>query len=371
MFQIKDGKISLNKTRSLTPKQLVTLNQMSSETDRNSYILSLMGLVRRRINVNRIKRDTKDLLAVKRKDSVLRHMEQLQQLDHDHKPNKSGVGLWVGVEIECFIPHQHGPDSGNCGCEYDENGELTFECWDCSNGGYWSQRDAYKWLRQELYDAKVSRCCIKKDGSLEDDEGHGVEITILFNTKYGFEPLHKLCKALDKAGCYVNETCGLHVHLDARHLKRPSVERVGASLGHSLPILKYLVPKSRQKNTYCELRVSKLVKITTLAGNNEERYCAINLTSYPKYKTIEIRLHQGTIDSKQIQSWIELLRVISNAKLTSPLKTFQDLINLTGMNESLVAYAEQLVHKYNWSAWPLLINGAQTEENAFDQIVGA
>ena len=365
MFQIKNGRITLNKSKSLTAKQVATLGRMHNEAERNRYLMSLMGLVKGRHFVPRIKRTGHDILLSKSKGSILKQMQRLQNLERDHKPNDNGLGQWVGVEIECIIPHQSsGERDRECECVYDDDGdEVIEECGYCRNDqeSYWSETDAHEWLKSKLADAGVTRCCVKDDGSLNDDDGHGVEVTILFNTKYGYEPLAKLCRALTKAGCYVNKSCGLHVHLDARHLTVKQTERIGASLGHSLPVLKYLVAKSRHANDYCELRVSKLIKISHDDDTWDERYCAINLTSYPRYKTIEVRLHGGSINASKIEAWVTLLKLIGASKLKSDITTFQELIDL-GLSEPMVEYAEQRIAELNPEAWPLLSKPETTIE---------
>jgi hypothetical protein len=343
MFEIKDGKITLNKTKALTPKQIATINKIDSEIDRNRYIMSLMGLVKTQHYVPRIKARGIDVLSDKESGSILRQMKRLQRLNADHTPSNTALGQWVGVEIECFIPHQDGNVECNDDCNHDDYGNG-----DCCASGNWSENDAYAWLKAELTRAGVSRCTIKYDGSLNDDEGHGVEVTILFNSLYGFEPLQKLCSALTKAGCYVNKSCGLHVHLDARHLKPKQVRAIGNSIGNALPVIKWLVPKSRHDNTYCKLGVSAI--------RGRERYYAVNLTAFNKYKTIEIRLHSGTICASKIESWVTLLKIIGAAKLKTEIKTFQDLISIDGITESLVEYTDKRITELNSEAWTTLMS---------------
>lgn len=350
MFKVQDNKISLNKSVKLTPKQLSQLNRLPTENDRNRYLMTLMGILKTRVHVPRIKTGGYNRLAFKPVNSILTQMSFLRDTDTDHKPSQRDLGEWVGVEIECYIPHQPGTETNDCCCEFDDDtGDLVGdECDTCCNGpgdGHWSETKAYAWLRDRLKTAGVSRVAIKYDGSLEDTEGHGVELTILFNSKHGFEPLERLCKALLDAGCYVNKKCGLHVHLDARHMTPIKVRKVGNSIGHALPVLKWLVPESRHNNRYCELDVSDL---------RGERYYAVNLTAFRKYKTIEIRLHSGTINAPKIIQWVKLLKLLGDAKLRAPITTFQELIDLDGMTDSLVDYCDTRITELNPKAWPLL-----------------
>lgn len=343
MFNIKNGVISLNKTRRLSPRQVNQLNRLGTESDKNRYMLSIMGLVKRqKVYVDRLKMGGTDALASKRQGSIAKLMRELRDVDTDHRPSTKNLGQWVGVEIECLIPHREG--HGDCECEFNDDGDREYECNSCANGNNWSEDDAHSWLRDKLTAAGVSRVQVKSDGSVCDDSGHGVECTILFDSSHGFEPLHRLCNALHKAGCYVNKSCGLHVHLDARHLKAKQVKKIGQSLGHALPVIKYLVDKSRHNNNYCQMQVSGM-------GRRADRYCAVNMTAFEKYKTIEIRLHGGSINPVKITHWVNLLKIIGASKLKSSLMSFQDLIDLSGVTESMIEYMERRINRLNPEAW--------------------
>jgi hypothetical protein len=117
-------------------------------------------------------------------------------------------------------------------------------------------------------------------------------------------------------GFRVNSKCGLHVHIDARHL--PEVESPDRLLHTAsetynrltllYPMLKKLVSKSRQRNKYCKW-----------VNNNPEsdrydrrvgRYAAINFEAYRKYKTIEFRCANGSTNVLKIESWALLCRYL-------------------------------------------------------------
>lgn len=344
MVTMKDEQVNLNLTKSLTQKQLARYNALHNNDVKQSYLLSLLGLRRERLNINKFQSYTKDPLH-KDEGSIRVQMSKIKRLNQTHLPtdNPKHKGQWVGVEIECFIPHQSG-DTLACG-----------ECSECNEGntGYcenqlsedWDEADAHQWLRDELRNKGVHRTHVKADGSLKDEYGHGVELAIVFNTSYGYEQLTKLCKALSDLGCYVNKTCGLHVHLDSRHLSARRAMRVGKSLGHTLPVLKYMVAPSRLDNTYCKLKVG------TLSG---DRYCAINMAAFNEFKTIEVRLHQGSINAIKIQNWIEVLRLAAGADLKQDVNTFQELIDMIELPDYLVEYCDRRIQELNPDAWPQL-----------------
>lgn len=335
MLEIKDGRVSLNKSRVLTPKQMSILSRFTRDIDKTQYLMSIMGLVKQRLSVNRLKRNGWNTLADKHPNTYADRMKSIKNLNNGHAPSERGLGQWVGVEIECFIPHEPGDCYSDCRNDCPEG-----EC-ECSTG-HWSTDEAHSWLKTQLRDAGVHRVNVKEDGSLSDDEGHGVELTILFNSAYGFGPLERLCSALKKAGCYVNKTCGLHVHLDARNKTLKKVTACAQSLGNALPVIKWLVPETRHDNTYCKLGVSPA---------RGDRYFAINLTAFRKYKTVEIRLHSGSINAEKITNWVKVLQSVANAKLKAPIKTFQELLDIPGIDDKMAEYADKRISELNPTAW--------------------
>lgn len=331
-IKIENGVASLNIAKSikLTPRQLATLKQTEiDEGPHNAerYLYSLLGLTKDGVSISRVKQYGSDWLAQKPGGLVLERFKQLLSNgpNVNHSPSKRSVGEWIGVEIECFIPTMHDEDD----CRIDES-------------------ETRRYLREAIKDAGIPRVSVKDDGSLSSDyDDVSCEVTILFNSSDGFEPLQKVCRILSQFDCYTNETCGLHVHLDARHLDKKGVKIVGRRLGRSLPVLQYMVDKSRTNSgSFNDVRVSQL-------SRSGERYCAINLTSWFKFKTVEVRLHGGTTSFKKIKNWIELLKFLSSVKMPKNVTTFQELIDL-GTPEHLIEYADKRITALNPEAWAIL-----------------
>ncbi len=65
-------------------------------------------------------------------------------------------------------------------------------------------------------------------------------------------------------------------------------------------------------------------------------------------------MHGGSINAPKIINWVKLLGVIAGANLKRDLRTFQDLIDIPGMNDTLVAYAEERINTLNVKAWETL-----------------
>lgn len=116
---------------------------------------------------------------------------------------------------------------------------------------------------------------------------------------------HKLVK--DKK-LYVNKTCGLHVHLDVRD--RRIITALDQLYKHQDDLYK-VVDKSRLKSTYCSKLTPKQFKNVKEKAEFYKYKC---FNRQRKYQTIEVRCHEGTVDTRIIYSWVQVLRAIVDNK---------------------------------------------------------
>ena len=234
----------------------------------------------------------------------------------DHKPGK-GLGEWIGVEIECFMPYA----------------SLEADGWS----------DACEKLAEMIKAAQIPYVTVKTDGSIssrDDNKYFETEITILFK-RTNKTPLKKLCLLLKKLKVEVNKTCGLHVHLDCRDIcneklqwneKLPNEVRLrGQKLENVLPLLLKMVSRSRRNNTYCAPRMS-------------ENRSAINLGAFHRHNTIEVRLHQGSANYEKISQWIELLYRASRSRKNMSVDNIEKLKQyLSRAPKSLTEYVNSRI----------------------------
>lgn len=168
----------------------------------------------------------------------------------------------------------------------------------------------------------------------------GLEIAIVAKSKHIAEIVTKVCQALAEHDAYVNKTCGLHVHLDMRG---EDVNRAFSSLVKSQNLLYGMVPMSRYNNTYCKPNKSR--DMSTYGS----RYYGINPQSYSEHKTLEIRLHSGSINAEKINNWIKLLQKIAYSKRRIPIKVKKatDITNALNLADDLKTYISERINKFN------------------------
>lgn len=134
---------------------------------------------------------------------------------------------------------------------------------------------------------------VKRDGSLSMG---GIEV--VFTGERSDDQPFTMPELDVVAGCTVDRTCGLHVHIDLRdETSRFTAANVYRSLTRFHSVLKMLVPDSRLNNRYCMWRSNALTN---------SRYCAINFKAYYKFRTIEFRCQSGSTDRVKIEKWAEL-----------------------------------------------------------------
>ena len=113
----------------------------------------------------------------------------------------------------------------------------------------------------------------------------------------------------------VNKSCGLHIHIDARHLGKDGLLEAGATYDRLVTfynMLKHLVPKSRlnphrsSPGWYCKFRSNRHLR------GHSARYAAINFLSYHKHQTIEFRCQGGTTNKVKIETWALLCQFLVN-----------------------------------------------------------
>jgi len=178
-------------------------------------------------------------------------------------------------------------------------------------------------------------CKLGFDNSVHDpyntyEEG-GQELKILTKIKDLQKNLLVVKNFLKLVDAKVNSSCGLHVHLDTRNIDGELVlKRLVKHLDH----IEGSVPKQRLDNSYsCSIKddvqpMLKVMKYYKRGISNTStvfeprrghytkcnvpdyfvsRYRSINIESMLKYKTIEVRCHEGTVNCAEIYNWCEYL----------------------------------------------------------------
>jgi hypothetical protein len=140
-----------------------------------------------------------------------------------------------------------------------------------------------------------------------------------------------------------NSSCGLHVHIDARNRKR---EVLFNNLVSCQELFFLMQPKSRRTNTFCQKNEHKDFD---MQKRIYDRYRAINAQSFDEHRTIEVRLHKGTVSTHDIENWLKVLVAVANKR--SKMK--EDIVNVVDFQKALklrkkqTTYVANCIKKYN------------------------
>lgn len=141
---------------------------------------------------------------------------------------------------------------------------------------------------------------LKDDGSVcpDDDDGDG-------SCGYEFAShiasgdtllnvIDAVCAGIRDTGATVNTSCGFHVHLDMRGTTPEERRNIARWWRVFEPVFFGMMSESRQNNDFCGS-----------VRNSEDcnRYRTLNVTAFSKHGTFEVRLHQGTTDSRRVRDW--------------------------------------------------------------------
>ena len=142
-----------------------------------------------------------------------------------------------------------------------------------------------------------------------------------------------LVSAMDDNYMYVDNSCGLHLHFNARDMDVQSMKSLMMVMMHIEPIILKTLPGNRVNNRYCRSMYKKLsydrikdisntkdlvnlyynqISETSIGSNhyNNARYNGLNLHARFFLGTIEFRYHEGCEDYDSIMGWINFCRRI-------------------------------------------------------------
>lgn len=152
---------------------------------------------------------------------------------------------------------------------------------------------------------------ITSDGSLTGTQSFELVSPILHGEE-GLKDLEKVCWVLELCEVKVNNSCGLHIHMDAAGFTLQTWKNLALSYKRLENVIDAFMPSSRRHNRFCqgfanitEAHIKNASTITDLRrafGN--DRYRKVNLEAYARHRTVEFRQHGGTTNFTKMSAWI-------------------------------------------------------------------
>jgi len=202
--------------------------------------------------------------------------------------------------------------------------------------------------------------------SMNDEErGNYQSVELITPKLYAVDGLKKVKAVLDiwnGLGAAVNNSCGFHVHVDAFKFSRRDLARLLLVWLRIEPVIYFLVSPSRRDNSYAKFlrRENNYNLANMILGrfDNGDRYYALNLAAFKKYKTVEFRIHQGTTNFEKVKNWtIFCLKFIEKVKAGlkwyhfSEEPSIEEVLDKLGITENSVSILQNarkfLIERYN------------------------
>lgn len=139
----------------------------------------------------------------------------------------------------------------------------------------------------------------------------------------GLRELEKVCWVLDLCDVKVNNSCGLHVHMDAADFTINTWKNLALSYKNIENVINAFMPNTRRDNHYCKSlsRISEnmILEANTISDLREafgnDRYHKVNLEAYARHRTVEFRQHGGSTNFTKMSNWVLFLsRMITFAQ---------------------------------------------------------
>lgn len=183
------------------------------------------------------------------------------------------------------------------------------------------------------------------DGSLYGNDTFELVSPILHGEQ-GLEELEKVCWVLDLCDVKVNDSCGLHVHMDAAEFDLQTWKNLVLTYKRLEGVIDQFMPSSRRNNTYCkgltaitEAAVNRATNISDLrAAFNHNRYHKVNLEAYARHRTVEFRQHGGSTNFTKMSAWIHFLAKMITFAKQGLVQTGTTLQNIPFLTESEKLY---------------------------------
>jgi hypothetical protein len=161
--------------------------------------------------------------------------------------------------------------------------------------------DEYRSLRDKtVYGAK-------HDGSIS-----GMEfVSPILQGDQGLRATRGFCTRAKHKGFTVDSDCGYHLHIDVSSNTPIEQRHIAYAYGYTRPFWARLVDSYRANDcNWCgstgwePQRMVTCYHFDRFAGN-QNRYTWFNIAALARFGTFEIRLHEGTIDSRTICNWVK------------------------------------------------------------------
>jgi hypothetical protein len=174
-----------------------------------------------------------------------------------------------------------------------------------------------------------------------DYDGSEIELkTPILRGREGFEKLKLVMNTLSDHGCYTTQDDGLHVHHDAPEFVSniDNCIKIVKSWKKNQHIIYRFVDPNRTEDDYSgnvgqywacpqwsQTKIAELERTRMIPHWDRND---LNLSALSEHGSIEFRLHEGTLDYVEAESWIKFGQGFINRVLKHSMRESKDATNL-------------------------------------------
>lgn len=171
-------------------------------------------------------------------------------------------------------------------------------------------------------------------------------VSPILHGEAGIDELEKVCWVLDLCDVKVNDSCGLHIHMDAHDFTMDTWRNLAVTYKRLEPVIDAFMPGSRRANRYCkplsgisETAIRHAQTINDLRRVfHSDRYHKVNLEAYARHCTVEFRQHGGSTNFTKMSAWIHFLEKMITFATAGTVQPRTTLENIPFLNDTEKLY---------------------------------
>jgi len=133
------------------------------------------------------------------------------------------------------------------------------------------------------------------------------------------------CEVLQSLGCRATSNCGLHVHHDVGDMTTRTAAMLARNWDSCRSATERLVERDRIYSEWCrreppnirdaQCTIAEDLPLSEFLYIDGERYRQLNWTCWNSYGTVEVRMHESTLNADTILAWVAYSQSIVEASM--------------------------------------------------------
>jgi len=150
-------------------------------------------------------------------------------------------------------------------------------------------------------------------GAKDDPTVDGKEFfSAILNGNKGMEAVDCITGFADDNNWKCDSSCGYHLHLDMSDESAEGLKGIALAYQMTYNVWVEFIKQGRKNSSYCSGTYDGIDWIKDLTScdewlrmsRNTSRYHWVNWAAYSRHSTLEVRMHEGTVDGRKVRNWV-------------------------------------------------------------------